>query len=145
MIGIFPSFLPSFFSEACTRSNDELLKTSLSLKLSVAVLTLGAFIAEHYCGPAVTRSMHSDDTHSRMWVGSGQKSRARVRIYSNFHRDSNGKNENISLLVAHVCCCASQNVRKARCRPKLVLVLGTASLARTCVRPLPARPVERPD
>jgi hypothetical protein len=33
----------------------------------------------------------------------------------------------------------------ARCRPKLVLALGTVRLARTCVRPLPARPVERPD
>ncbi len=32
-----------------------------------------------------------------------------------------------------------------RCRSKLVLALGTARLARTCVRPLPARPVERPD
>ncbi len=32
-----------------------------------------------------------------------------------------------------------------RCRPKLVLVLGSARLARTCVRPLPARPAERPD
>ncbi len=54
--------------------------------------SLGAFIDEHYCGPAVTRSMHSDDTHSQMWVGSGLTSRARVRIYSNLHRDSNGKN-----------------------------------------------------
>ena len=33
----------------------------------------------------------------------------------------------------------------ARCRPKLVLALGTARLARTCVRPLPARPIERND
>ncbi len=32
-----------------------------------------------------------------------------------------------------------------RCLSKLVLALGTARLARTCVRPLPARPVERPD
>jgi hypothetical protein len=32
--------------------------------------SLGAFTDEHYCGPAVTRSMHSDDTHSQMWVGS---------------------------------------------------------------------------
>jgi hypothetical protein len=32
-----------------------------------------------------------------------------------------------------------------RCRPKLVLALGTVRLARTCVRPLPAQPVERPD
>jgi hypothetical protein len=30
--------------------------------------SLGAFTDEHYCGPAVTRSMHSDDTHSQMWV-----------------------------------------------------------------------------
>ncbi len=35
----------------------------------------GAFTDEHYssCGPAVTRSMHSDDTHSQMWVGSDSK------------------------------------------------------------------------
>ncbi len=32
-----------------------------------------------------------------------------------------------------------------RCRPKLVLAVGTARLARTCVRPLPARPMEQPD
>jgi hypothetical protein len=30
--------------------------------------SLGAFTDEHYCGPAVTGSMHSDDTHSQMWV-----------------------------------------------------------------------------
>ncbi len=29
--------------------------------------SLGAFTDKHYCGPAVTRSMHSD---SQMWVGS---------------------------------------------------------------------------
>ncbi len=32
--------------------------------------SLGAFTDEHFCCPAVTRSMHSDDTHSQMWVGS---------------------------------------------------------------------------
>ncbi len=63
----------------------------LSLKLSIAVLTLGAFTDEHYCGPAVTRTMHSDDTHSQMWVGSGLTSKARSPGYSNLHRDSNSK------------------------------------------------------
>ncbi len=32
--------------------------------------SLGAFTDEQYCGPAVTLSMHSDDTHSQMSVGS---------------------------------------------------------------------------
>jgi hypothetical protein len=56
--------------------------------------SLGAFTDEHYCGPqaAATRGMHSDDTHSQMWVGSGLTSKARGPIYSNLHRDSNGKN-----------------------------------------------------
>ena len=43
------------------------------------------------------------------------------------------------------CCDGIFAAKMARCRPKLVLALGTARLARTCVRPLPARPVERPD
>ncbi len=61
--------------------------------------SLGAFIGEHYCGPAVTRCMHSDDTHSQMWVGSGLTSKARGPIYSNLHRDSNGTNEKMLLLL----------------------------------------------
>jgi hypothetical protein len=28
--------------------------------------SLGAFTDEPYCGPAVTRSMHSNDTHSQV-------------------------------------------------------------------------------
>jgi hypothetical protein len=59
--------------------------------------SLGAFTDEHYCGPAVTQSMHSDDTHSQMWVGSGLTGKARGLIYSNPHRDSNGKNQKMSL------------------------------------------------
>ncbi len=55
--------------------------------------SLGAFTDEHYCGPAVTRSMHSDDVHSQMWVGSELTSKVRGPIYSNLHRDSNGKIE----------------------------------------------------
>ncbi len=45
--------------------------------------SLGAFTDEHYvyCGPSVTRSMHRDDTHSQMWVGSGLTSKARGPIY----------------------------------------------------------------
>ncbi len=35
--------------------------------------------------------------------------------------------------------------KMTRFRPKLVIALGTARLARTCVRPLPSRPVERPE
>jgi hypothetical protein len=65
---------------------------------------LGAFTDEHYCGPAVTPSMHSDDTHSQIWVGSGLTSQARGPIDSNLHRDSNGKNQKMSLLAAHICC-----------------------------------------
>jgi hypothetical protein len=41
--------------------------------------------------------MHSDDTHSQMWVGSGLTSKARSPIYSNLHRDSSGKNQKMSL------------------------------------------------
>jgi hypothetical protein len=63
----------------------------------------GAFTDEHYCCPAVTRSMHSDDTHSQMWVGLGLTSKARCPIYSNLHRDPNGKNQKMSLLAAHIC------------------------------------------
>ena len=65
--------------------------------------SLGAFTDEHYCGPAVTRGMHSDDTHSQMCVGSGLTSKARSPIYSNLHRDSNGKNRKMLLLAAHLC------------------------------------------
>ena len=62
--------------------------------------SLRAFTDERYFGPAVTRSMHSHDTHSQMWVGSGLTSKARGPIYSNLHRDSNGKNQKMSLLAA---------------------------------------------
>ncbi len=68
---------------------------------------LGALTDEHYCDPAAaTRSMHSDVTHSQMWVGSGLTSKAHGPIYSNLHSDSNGKNRTMSLLAAHICCCA---------------------------------------
>jgi hypothetical protein len=42
-----------------------------------------AIADEHsgYCGPADTRSMHSDDTHSRTWFGLGLTSKARGPIY----------------------------------------------------------------
>ncbi len=39
----------------------------------------------------------------------------------------------------------SVTVTLSRLLTKLVLALWTVRLARTCVRPLPARPVERPD
>ena len=61
--------------------------------------SLGAFTDEHYCGPAVTRSMHSDDTHSQMWVGSGLTSKAQGPDYSNFPRDSTAPMEKMSLLM----------------------------------------------
>jgi hypothetical protein len=37
--------------------------------------SLGAFTDEHYCGPAVTQRMRSDDTHSQMWVGSDSRAK----------------------------------------------------------------------
>ncbi len=61
--------------------------------------SLEAFTDEHHCGPAVTQSIHSDDTHSQMWVGSGLTSKAHGPIYSNLRRDSNGKNRKMSLLL----------------------------------------------
>ncbi len=64
--------------------------------------SLGAFTDEHYCGPAVTRCMHSYDKHSQMWVGSGLTSTARSPISSNLHRDSNGKKRKMSLLADHI-------------------------------------------
>ncbi len=114
------------------RQGDRKFSVQLSLKLSVAVLTISepsllAFTDEHYCGPAVTRSMHSDDTHSQMWVGSGLTSNARGPMYSNLARDSNSKNRNMSLLAAHICRGAidvkvslAQNVRMSlRCRLRI--------------------------
>jgi hypothetical protein len=62
--------------------------------------SLGAFTDEHYCGPAVTRGMHIDDTHSQMWVGSELTSKARSPIYSNLHRDSNRKKRKMLTSVA---------------------------------------------
>ncbi len=61
--------------------------------------SLGAFTDEHYCCPAVTQCMNSNDTHSQMWVGS---SKACGPIYSNLHRDSNGTNESV-VADAHIC------------------------------------------
>ncbi len=66
---------------------------------SCSLDSLGAFTDEHYCCPAVTRSMHSDDTHSQMWVGSGLTSKARGPIYSNLHRDSKQQESKMSLLA----------------------------------------------
>jgi hypothetical protein len=68
-----------------------------------SLVSLGAFTDEHYCCPAVTRCMHRYDTHSKMWVGSGLTSKASSPIYSNLHRDSNGKERKMSLLAAHIC------------------------------------------
>ncbi len=46
--------------------------------------SLGAFTDELYCGPAVTRGMHSNDTRSQMSesVGSGLTSKARGPVYT---------------------------------------------------------------
>jgi hypothetical protein len=41
--------------------------------------SLRAFTDEHYCGPAVTRCMHSDDAHSQMWVGSDSRAKLAPR------------------------------------------------------------------
>jgi hypothetical protein len=54
--------------------------------------SLGAFTDEHYCGPAVTRSMHSDDTHSQMWVGSDSELKLVVLFMQIFTGISNGNN-----------------------------------------------------
>ncbi len=63
--------------------------------------SLGAFTDELYCGPAVTRSKHSDNTLSDVgWIGTHEQSSR--PYYSNLHRDSNGKNRKMSLLAAAV-------------------------------------------
>ncbi len=65
--------------------------------------SLGAFTDEHYCGLAVTRSMHRDDTHSQMSVGSDSELTLVVLIIQIFTGIPNGKNEKLSLL-AHIRC-----------------------------------------
>jgi hypothetical protein len=42
-------------------------------------------------------------------------------------------------------CPLAARPKMTSCRPKLALARGTARLALTCVRPLPALPVDRPD
>ncbi len=67
-----------FFGEACTRSYDE-AHNLIELEAERCSLdSLGAFTDEHYCGPAVTRSMPSDDTHSQTWVGSDSRAKLAV-------------------------------------------------------------------
>ncbi len=55
--------------------------------------SLGAFTDEHYCGPAVTRSMHTDDLHSQMWVGSDSELTPVVLFIQIFTGIPNGKNK----------------------------------------------------
>ncbi len=61
--------------------------------------SLRAFTDEHYCGPAVTRSMHSDDTHSQMWVGSDSELTLVALFIQIFAGIPNGKNQKMSLLL----------------------------------------------
>ncbi len=90
---------------AGTARQDEIL-SAIELGAECCSLDyLGAFTDDNNFGPAVTRSVLSDDTHSQMWVGSGLTSKARGPMYSNLHRDSNCKTRNrkLSLLAAHIC------------------------------------------
>jgi hypothetical protein len=79
----------------------------LSLKLSVAVLTPSepsltnaiAVLLSHEVYTAMIR------TH-RCGLDRTLEPKLASYLFKYLHRDSNGKNENISLLIAHVCCCA---------------------------------------
>ncbi len=101
----YPDFFLYWVALICSNLRGGKLECSL-IELEAERCSLdsrGAFTDEYYCCPAVTRSMHSDDTLSQMWVGSALASKARSPIYSNLHRDSNGKNRKMSLLAAHIC------------------------------------------
>ncbi len=91
----------------CPRHGAAALQALIELEAERCSLdSLGAFTDEHYCGPAVTQSMHSDDTYSQMWVGSGRglTSKASSSIYSNLHRDPTGKNQRCRCLLLHFRC-----------------------------------------
>ncbi len=116
--------------DLCPLSREILGSKLIELEAECCSLdSLGAFTDECYCCPAVTRSMHSDDTHSQMWVGSVLTSKARSPIYSNLHRDPNGTNQRCRCLLLHVChsftsrpitVSFAQNVRMSlRCRIRI--------------------------
>ncbi len=64
--------------------------------------SLGAFTDKHYCGPAVTRGMHSDDTHSQMWVGSDSRAKL-AALFIHIIIGIQTAHPNMTLLTAHIC------------------------------------------
>ncbi len=63
-----------------------------SLTNTIATSSIAVLLSHEVCTAIIY-------TNSQMWVGSGLTSKARGPIYSNLHRDSNGKNHKISLLL----------------------------------------------
>jgi hypothetical protein len=61
--------------------------------------SLGAFTDEHYCGPAVTRSMHSNDTHSQMWVGSDSEQSSSSYLFKSSQGSQTARTDKVSLLL----------------------------------------------
>ncbi len=52
-----------------SRESSSLVSLGKTLIVRCSLDSLGAFTDKYYCGPAVTRRMHSNNTHSQMWVG----------------------------------------------------------------------------
>jgi hypothetical protein len=65
--------------------------------------SLGAFTDHHYCKPAVTRSMHSDDTHSKMWVGSDSDQSSESYLFKSSQGSQTARIKDCLCLLLHVC------------------------------------------